>query len=900
MPGAGGAAGGGGNAAGAEGEYERVRVLGRGSYGAAVLVRRRADGQRFVMKEVDVSHMGARERDASELEARVLQNLRHPNVVRCHSSFLSRRKLCIVMEWCQEGDLYGLLKKQRGQLLDEDRVLDLFVQTALAIKHCHDRKLLHRDIKSQNIFLAKGGIVKVGDFGVAKVLDSTCAMASTAIGTPYYLSPEICQNRKYSFKTDIWSLGCLLYEMTTLQHPFDAASLALLCRKIVRGTYPPVNLKYSRGLRDLIGKMLQKNPFERPTIHEVLNTPVVRGRIGRFLSETVRANEFSHTVLHGRPKRGDLLVRAPAVVEEPEITGGELKSPRENAPPAKNGAVKPAARPASAAQPPPRALKYAALPSQGGRVGRPAGAARPTSGAPTGRVEAAAQKAVDRLLKDAVKHEAAAVAVKPEHRRRQVKPVVFSGPPQNVANLHARRRNEPRPAKAEAKAAILASAGAGGADGARGPVNGGRAVAHRAMGGVIHRGPGFKKAPQPEAPAPPFIVITESRHKRLADQRAQRLETRIQEQARKNRQEAREIEKLPDWEADLPGEQAPQGLKTKERATAEDNTAAARRRAYIDMQEAALRNKRKVREEREAPAPWLKEDGRGCDEAPRFNEQKENEGQNTPVEAVGRAEAPNRDQKPGLSPLLAAAQRRMEENDRRAAELRAFQRQNRRDFLHEAARNKRQLQADHVALDGDECRRDGEEYTPEPREKTTPSVSGIEPGQPRPPTPGASEEVGKSDFDQMVSEMRDLYAGTGARSSARELPSGGNSGEGGESLERPSTSGSGGERGSSGFLSLKSEFSHGHFNLNGQPLEIRAETVADRVEGLRVLLERELGIEPFLSVYRLMEEIGPQDEGSAVALRIHEILGDAKVRFVPLIHQLLICEESMNLDSLRP
>ena len=859
------------------------------------------------MKEVDVSHMGARERDASELEARVLQNLRHPNVVRCHSSFLSRRKLCIVMEWCQDGDLYGLLKKQRGQLLDEDRVLDLFVQTALAIKHCHDRKLLHRDIKSQNIFLAKGGIVKVGDFGVAKVLDSTCAMASTAIGTPYYLSPEICQNRKYSFKTDIWSLGCLLYEMTTLQHPFDAASLALLCRKIVRGTYPPVNLKYSRGLRDLIGKMLQKNPFERPSIHEVLNTPVVRGRIGRFLSETVRANEFSHTVLHGRPKRGDLLVRAPAVIEESDPTGGELEAPREKALPAKNGAAKPAARPTSAAQPPPRALKYAALPSQGGRVGRPAGAARPASGAPAGRVEAAAQKAVDRLLKDAEKHEAAAVAVKPEHRRRQVKPVVFSGPPQNVANLHARRRNEPRPAKVEAKPTVLASAGAGGAEGARGPVNGGRpvnsgrAVAHRAMGGVIHRGPGFKKVPQPEAPAPPFIVITESRHKKLADQRAQRLETRIQEQARKNRQEALKIEKLPDWEADLPGEQVPQGPKREGRAAAEDDTVAARRRAYEDMRQAARRNKRKVREERDAPAPWLKEDGRGRDEVPRFNEQKENEEQNTPDEAVVRAEAPNQAQKPGLSPLLAAAQRRMEENDRRAAELRAFQRQNRRDFLHEAARNKRQLQADHVALDGDERRRDGEGDAPEPCEKTAPSASGIAPGQPRPPTPVDSEEGGgKSDFDQMVSEMRDLYAGAGAEGSARELPSGGNSEEGSEPSERPSTSGSGGERGGSGFLSLKSEFSHGHFNLNGQPLDIRAETVADRVEGLRVLLERELGIEPFLSVYRLMEEIGPQDEGSAVALRIHEILGDAKVRFVPLIHQLLICEESMNLDSLRP
>tara|TARA_B100001121_G_scaffold241223_1_gene215347 strand:+ start:128 stop:562 length:435 start_codon:yes stop_codon:yes gene_type:complete len=143
----------------------------------------------------------------------------------------------------------------------------------------------------------------------------------------------------------------------------------------------------------------------------------------------------------------------------------------------------------------------------------------------------------------------------------------------------------------------------------------------------------------------------------------------------------------------------------------------------------------------------------------------------------------------------------------------------------------------------------------------------------------------------MVSEMRDLYAGVGPEGCdcSPDVSASGD-GNGSQSTE---------EKSDSGFLSLKSEFSHGHFNLNGRPLDIKAETVADRVEGLRVILERELGIEPFLSVYRLMEDIGPQDEGQEVALQIHDLLGDSKVRFVPLIHQLLICEESMNMDSLK-
>ena len=500
-------------------------------------------------------------------------------------------------------------------------------------------------------------------------------------------------------------------------------------------------------------------------------------------------------------------------------------------------------------------------------------------------MEAAAQKAVDRLLKEAEQGAAKSKAARPAPQRRQVKPVVFSGPPQNVANLQARRRGELREKfqlRAPAGVPAIAPAGNGWT-----PANHGRVVAHRAMGGVIHRGPGYKNG-QAAAAAPPFIVITESRHKKLADQRAQRLDTRIKEQARKNRQEAREIENLPDWVAHRQ-EQESAPPREIDLAVAPDPLAAARRRAYDEMQDAALQNKRRVRKERDALPPWLKSPRAGC--VSRASERNENVNEN--IEVAVRQAPEKQEVTSGLSPILAAAQRRMEENDRRAAELRAFQRQNRRNFLHEAERNKRQLQADHVELDRGKISACGAE------EGTTFSSEIADPGDlphpelPRQATPADSEEEGarEGDFAQMVSEMRDLYASAG--------PGGGDSspdvGLSEEEGRTPSTE----ERSDSGFLSLKSEFSHGHFNLNGRPLDIKAETVADRVEGLRVILERELGIEPFLSVYRLMEDIGPQDEGQEVALQIHALLGDSKVRFVPLIHQLLICEESMNMGSLK-
>lgn len=103
----------------------------------------------------------------------------------------------------------------------EDQILYWFTQICLALKHCHDRKILHRDIKAQNVFLMKNGMIKLGDFGIARVLQSTTEMAATVVGTPYYLSPEIVQSNTYDFKTDIWSIGVLLYEMCALRPPFN-------------------------------------------------------------------------------------------------------------------------------------------------------------------------------------------------------------------------------------------------------------------------------------------------------------------------------------------------------------------------------------------------------------------------------------------------------------------------------------------------------------------------------------------------------------------------------------------------------------------------------------------------------------------------------------------------------
>ena len=261
------------------------------------------------------------ERDAALQEAKLLADLRHPNIVACVESFVDKKskKLCIVQEYCAGGDVHqrlrdtkaryrrGMLKQGYAQTsvtkslpsgLTESTAVDWFTEILLGMKHVHDRKVLHRDLKTQNVFLTADGRCRLGDFGVSKVLSGTHHLASTAVGTPYYLSPEICENREYDHKSDVWSLGCVLYELCSGAHPFDAASLKLLVAKITKGTYAQIP-GCGPEINAAIKAMLQRDAAKRPSVNELLARPPFARRAEALLDKAVFAEEFSHTVLHG-------------------------------------------------------------------------------------------------------------------------------------------------------------------------------------------------------------------------------------------------------------------------------------------------------------------------------------------------------------------------------------------------------------------------------------------------------------------------------------------------------------------------------------------------------------------------------------------------------------------------
>ncbi|CAE7888145.1 NEK1, partial [Symbiodinium necroappetens] len=213
--------------------YAEIKKVGEGSFGKALLVRSE-DGQKLICKMVDVSKASRKEMEDAVKEGKLLSELKHPYIVRYRESFTESGWLCILMDYCEGGDLTArIAEAKRGRKpLSEDQILRWFVQAIMALDYIHKKHVLHRDLKPSNFFLSKSGNLKMGDFGIAKVLACTIAVAKTQIGTPYYLSPELCQEKEYNFPSDIWAMGCILYELCARKVPFDAPNIPGLVREI--------------------------------------------------------------------------------------------------------------------------------------------------------------------------------------------------------------------------------------------------------------------------------------------------------------------------------------------------------------------------------------------------------------------------------------------------------------------------------------------------------------------------------------------------------------------------------------------------------------------------------------------------------------------------------------------
>ncbi|KAM3146684.1 hypothetical protein pb186bvf_001214 [Paramecium bursaria] len=266
--------------------YRKIEIKGKGSYGQAMLVQHKQDRKFYIMKVIienisqqliDASMYDLKQKEDAINEVNMLKDLYHPCIIRYRESFVDKnRYLCIVMDYADEGTLDQKINiyKQNNEYMNEQQVLEWFTQMCLAVKYIHDKRIIHRDLKTQNIFI-KANEIKLGDFGIAKMLQ-TNGLCKTSIGTPYFISPEVCQKIPYDTQSDIWSLGCILYEMMALRHAFDAKTMEGLFIKIIRGQYPPVPNHFSEDLKNLLAQMLTVEPEKRIKIDEILQLDIIK------------------------------------------------------------------------------------------------------------------------------------------------------------------------------------------------------------------------------------------------------------------------------------------------------------------------------------------------------------------------------------------------------------------------------------------------------------------------------------------------------------------------------------------------------------------------------------------------------------------------------------------------
>ena len=245
-----------------EKEYKIIKQLGEGGFGKVYLVKK--DNQKYALKKT-INALKKDELEQIKKIIDILSKINNEYLIKYYKTFMENDTLNILMEYGGEKNLKQFIEeyKNKGELIDEKIIEDIITQICKGLKEIHDNKIIHRDLTPDNIFIDGNKKIKIGDFGVSKILTTYNNYAKTKIGKFSYLAPEILKGKEYNNKVDIYSLGCIIYELFSLNEYFTDKFDEKEC-KINIDIYNP---KY----QELIDLLLKKNYHERPKIEEVLN-----------------------------------------------------------------------------------------------------------------------------------------------------------------------------------------------------------------------------------------------------------------------------------------------------------------------------------------------------------------------------------------------------------------------------------------------------------------------------------------------------------------------------------------------------------------------------------------------------------------------------------------------------
>lgn len=243
--------------------------------------------------KVRMSSLSDKEKENALNEVRILASIKNKFVVSYKDAFIddTSQSLWIIMEFADNGDLFQQIcnHQDKGTYFPEKEVWSIFIQILLGLKALHELNIMHRDLKSANVFLYKNSLAKLGDLNVSKVAKE--GLSYTQTGTPYYASPEVWKDQPYNEKSDIWSLGWVLYEAIALKPPFRADDMQGLYKKVLKGTYPKVPSQFSPELCLLLKRLLTVNPSKRPSWLEILEMNLVSKKLSKLFPEEFPDNQ---------------------------------------------------------------------------------------------------------------------------------------------------------------------------------------------------------------------------------------------------------------------------------------------------------------------------------------------------------------------------------------------------------------------------------------------------------------------------------------------------------------------------------------------------------------------------------------------------------------------------------
>ena len=262
-------------------DFKFEKIIGKGSYGTVYSAIKKNNKQIYAIKKIKITNINHYDKKYIINEIKILASHTSINLIDYYTVFLNIDHIYIVTEYAPNGDIWQLIKKHKlnNTRFSDQEIWQNFIQICLGIQYLHKNNIIHRDIKSSNLFIDKNNNIKIGDFGIIKILQPYMMYAQTQIGTPYYMAPEIYKHQRYTEKSDIWSLGCVLYEMMFLTQPFTGCNIVDLKYKILRGKYNINLINYNIELKLILQAILIPNSYHRPSINDILNKPSIKSRI---------------------------------------------------------------------------------------------------------------------------------------------------------------------------------------------------------------------------------------------------------------------------------------------------------------------------------------------------------------------------------------------------------------------------------------------------------------------------------------------------------------------------------------------------------------------------------------------------------------------------------------------